>query len=361
MKVEYRDDPQKGAGYGEFVFSEAMMPDGPWEISIQRGTDHSFLTGKKRDQWVGEAIFIPLEGKAAEDGSLSLRIGPEIVNSLNQMEQYQTKLKGASGSPLAGRLRIGAISYSPSESLDNTAKIADAGKEKPEEKPKAAPAASPRDADVDAILASLDEKPAAEGKKAGAPEGKAGPDNLEMPAAAKPQKKLWRYLLLALLAIACIVWFLVAPPDLLKRGSGPESGGEGQKTAQPSAQQSAEERVGGFFAGSRVSPEAALELSRQLPKNTPADQDAVYRLYYYAAANDVPAAYIDYAACVDPSRPQWGTIEKDAPLAWQMYEKAKKGDKAAAEAAQKHLLDWLEKEAKAGNARARDWLSAMGK
>ena len=116
-----------------------------------------------------------------------------------------------------------------------------------------------------------------------------------------------------------------------------------------------EVRVQSFFNGGERTPQAAARLSRELPAGTPAEQDAVYRLYYFAGENGESSVLMDYAACLDPGKPQWGSIDKDAPAAWELYEKAK-GTQPQAASAQQALRTWLEQKAAAGDARAARWL-----
>ena len=124
------------------------------------------------------------------------------------------------------------------------------------------------------------------------------------------------------------------------------------------APQTPEQRVTLFFGGKDRTPEQAAALSRELPVATKADQDAVYRLYYFASENGELSVIMNYAACLDPSKPQWGNINKDAQAAWELYTRAKATRPEAAEA-QQNLKTWLEREAAAGNAQAKLWLTGL--
>ena len=112
-------------------------------------------------------------------------------------------------------------------------------------------------------------------------------------------------------------------------------------------------RVGAFFAGQR-SPEAAMKLASELDADTPEQQDAIFRLYYYAAGEDNPEGALRYAECVDPSKPAWGTVKKDASEAWYYYGKSPDAEKARQE-----LKAWTQDAAAAGNAQAAKWLKEM--
>lgn len=367
MKVAYLDDGQKGPGYGILEFSEAMFPDSPWQIAIQRGTDHNFLSGKKTDQWVGETIYFPVAGDVNEEGSLEIFLDPEVVDSLNIQDQYQVFLKGGDSGPLRARLKIGLITYTPDENRENTARA------EQREDPAPAPRPSPKPAQASVEVPKEPEPP----------KENTAPLSMQPASPQQPEKSrwhgVWKYAILAVLALLCLAWFLIDPG---KRGEDAEQA----KTEEPAAsaassqrengqpkeeivgastgrpqQAGVEQQVRDFFAAANVTPQGAFNLSGQLPKQTAADQDAVYRLYYYAAEKDFPQALMPYAACLDPSQPQWGTIEKDAPLAWSVYERAKNSQPEAAAAAQKNMLNWLLEQVKAGNAKAREWLGALPK
>ena len=112
-------------------------------------------------------------------------------------------------------------------------------------------------------------------------------------------------------------------------------------------------RVGAFFAGQR-SPEAAMKLAGELDADTPEQQDAIFRLYYYAAGEDDPEGALRYAECVDPSKPAWGTVKKDAAEAWYYY-----GKSPDAEKSRQALMAWTQEAAAKGDAQAAKWLREM--
>ena len=101
------------------------------------------------------------------------------------------------------------------------------------------------------------------------------------------------------------------------------------------------------------SPAAAFMLSQALRPESVEDQDAIYRLLLFAAENGISDSYIPYATCVDPSKPQWGTISKDGAEAWGYYKRA------GEEKSMKQLMEWTEKAAKEGNRQASEWLLKM--
>lgn len=112
-------------------------------------------------------------------------------------------------------------------------------------------------------------------------------------------------------------------------------------------------RVATFFAGER-DPEAAMRLAADLDTETSEQQDAVFRLYYYAAEQDHPQGAVRYAECLDPSRPAWGTVKKDGAEAWYYYGKSPEGENARRE-----LKAWAEQAARNGDAAAAGWLKEM--
>ncbi len=123
--------------------------------------------------------------------------------------------------------------------------------------------------------------------------------------------------------------------------------------AARAARADAKGRVGAFFAGQR-DPAKAMELAKELDADTPEQQDAIFRLYYYAAENDNPEGALSYARCIDPSQPAWGTVKKDGAEAWYYYGKTPQG-----QAARDELKKWTQNAAASGNADARSWLNSM--
>lgn len=112
-------------------------------------------------------------------------------------------------------------------------------------------------------------------------------------------------------------------------------------------------RVAAFFSGSRT-PDAAMRLAGELDAETAEQQDAVFRLYYYAAGQDHPQGALRYAECLDPSRPAWGTVRKDGAEAWQYYGQSPEG-----ESSRSKLKAWAQQAAQQGDAAAAQWLKEM--
>lgn len=126
-----------------------------------------------------------------------------------------------------------------------------------------------------------------------------------------------------------------------------------KKAAEEAMRADAKGRVAAFFSGER-SPEAAMKLAGELDATTVEQQDALFRLYYYAASEDYPEGAKRYAECLDPSLPAWGTIGKDGAEAWYYYGKSPNGESARAA-----LRAWAEQAAQKGDYQATEWLRKM--
>lgn len=354
MKISYSDDTRRGPGHGTLTCRDADFPAGAWSMAILRASDQASLAadGNGGGLWVGETRFLPVETEPAPGGGLTVLLGPEVVDALDPLEQYQVTLKPEQAEPLKARLQVRGITYSPDGALDNTgaraAAPAPAAKTtpQPQQAPEPEPTAQPQ------VEAPLTITPAT------------------APAARRPSPVLVAVLAAALLAGGLGAWkfFAAKAKEETAALSGAqvapapagESGASG--TSLPATPKTAEEQVRAFFSGPDVTAAAALKLAAELPKATPAEQDAAYRLYYFAAENEAPAAFLPYAACLDPAAPPWGSIDKDAAAAYAAYAKAAASDAKAAKAAleaQTRLRAWLDREAAAGNAQARAWLQEL--
>ncbi|MBQ9406664.1 MAG: hypothetical protein IJU37_08035 [Desulfovibrio sp.] len=128
---------------------------------------------------------------------------------------------------------------------------------------------------------------------------------------------------------------------------------EAERKAAEAARADARGRVATFFAGTR-SPEGAMQLAGELATDTPEQQDAVFRLYYYAAEQDHAEGALKCAQCLDPSRPAWGSIKKDAAEAWYYY-----GKHADGKDARERMKAWVQEAANKGDVNARQWMQAM--
>lgn len=353
MKAEYKNDTNKGPGYGLIIFTESLFPSEPWMVALQRSSDGKFLVEGGNGQWVGESAFFPLQGTVNEDGSsLELFLDPPVIDSLDQQEQYRISLKGSDGEPQRARLKMNPIAFSRADRLDNTAQMR--RKEK-----KLAPPETDKEIRTEANTKKTGEVPP---QSAPAQDvGTAAPENLEMarppePAAKGSKMQLW--ILLALLVAGTLLGFFLLKSNPEKNADLPEQSApkQDQKKAE-----SAEDQVRKFFSQNSPTAQGALALAKSLPKTNLADQDAVYRLYYYAVGNNDPNAFLPYGDCLNPALPKWGSISKNAPDAMEAYEKAKQSNPEAAQKAIDDMLAWLEKQAAEGNAEAQEWLGKIKK
>ncbi len=351
MKAQYRDNGSPG--YGQLILTEALFPDSPWTMSLQRASDKKFLTGRTRNPWVGETVFLAVDGGAGPDGSLIINIGPVIVDQLDPQEQYAITIRGE-GQEARGRLRVVSVTYSAAGSLGTPTAESQASRQP-------APALPPE----------TEPQPQAEPQSPSQPNPAETPprtqEPLQMPPANVPAKsKTWRWAILALLVAGCIAWFVLdprkdsdkpAPPATSK----PEPEQIVTMPPKPAAEPGVEEQVRKFFASGNITPNAAAALAAKLQQKSPAEKDAVYRLLYFAAENGDTSVLPKYGESLDPSVPQFGTIKKDAVEAWAIYKRLKQTSPQAADAAMERLYSWLKKEAGLGNAQARDWLRQIDK
>lgn len=350
MKAEYRDNPQAGPGHGTIIFSGAPISEGSWSVSIQRASDQAHATGKKTGQWVGETYYIDLPGNLQPDGSLQIPIGPALVDSLDQQDQYRVSLKSGPDEVGRCRLQLGAITHSPAGSVDL--------------------AATPREP-----------KPGQAREPEPAPPT---PQPLPVPAQApaRDNKKLLRYAIIGILALFCIGWTIMGylrdqnekrPPEISQPPSNESGKNDGARNkalpadSQPNQSQASGQklesgdRARAFFSSANPTPEGAMRLAQTLPKGTPAEQDIIYRLYYFAGEKNEPSSLLAYGACLDPSKPQWGTVQKDAEAARKIYENAEKLNIEGAAQALADLRQWLEKRQASGNTRSGGTVPGMSK
>lgn len=116
---------------------------------------------------------------------------------------------------------------------------------------------------------------------------------------------------------------------------------------------STREAVRQFFGTAERTPDAAEALAGTLKAETAEDQDALFRLWYYAVEAGSLKSLVSYARALDPTQPVWGTIKKDAAEAYRCYEKA--GDHAAMNA----LKVWAQKAADGGDRAAKRFLDSV--
>lgn len=367
MQLSYANDKNRGAGYGVLTCSGEAFSAPEYTIALQRASDHQYLNNDGR--WGQQAYLACVGQERAADGELKLFIGPKIVNYLDPQDGYRVFLRAENGESFVGQLRVSDVRYSPAGTVDNTASLPP---EKPEKEPSpAAPAPEkPQEETPEPVEGNAPEEAPAEASALD--EGEVGlapreqqeeavaqlQSGLDAQAAKKTRLPLFIILALVLLAALAGAWyfFAYAPEE-----AGAPVRSEPEKPAAPSPQAGTEEQVRLFFNSQEVTPREAAALARTLPATTRAEQDAIYRLYYFASENGESSVLLEYGACLDPAKPQWGSINKDAPAAWNIYERLRQAGQHAAQgaAAQDALRAWLKSEAAAGNAQARHWLGQL--
>lgn len=365
MQLSYANDADRGAGYGVLTCSGEQFSAPEYTIALMRASDHQYLNNDGR--WGQQAYLACVGQERSADGDLKLFIGPKIVNYLDPQDGYRVFLRAENGETFVGQLRVSDVRYSPAGTVDNTAPLPP---EKPREEPSpATPAPEKPQEEAPSVTEDAPEETAAEaavpeegeasltpGERAREEAAAQLQNSLDAHAAKKTKLPLFIILALVLLAALAGAWYFFAyAPE--EKGTPVRS--ETEKPAAPSPQAGTEEQVRLFFNSQEVTPREAAALARTLPATTRAEQDAIYRLYYFASENGEPSVLLEYGACLDPSKPQWGSINKDAPAAWNIYERLRQDGQngAQGEAAQTVLRAWLKNEAAAGNSQAAYWLT----
>lgn len=349
MNIAYEDDKLSGGGHGTLIFTEIPPACKPASFAIMRASDHQFAAGKSK-MWVGEKVFLPISQKPGPDGRLQVAIGPGLVDSLDIRETYAVYLKDQNGAEQRGRLQIKQIAYSPAAPLDNTG----SSREELQAEEMAPHKTS--------IVLEKDEAEKAPPEPAAPP----ADDKIDMPEAREEKKagtRVWRWIILLLLLLGCVAWFLLDPRK--DEPAAPEKTAREEpkspvKIEEPQKQPPQDDKPRIRFDGKEITAAEAVELSRNMPRATKAQQDAIYRLYYFAARYDEPTVLLDYGACLDPSKPDWGTIGKDAVLAYEAYSKARAKYPQEAQRAMQDLVRWLEENAPRDN-QAKIWLGDISR
>lgn len=346
MNIVYEDDKMLKGGHGNLVFSEIPLSGKPVSFAIMRASDHQYAAGRL-NTWVGEKVFLPITQNTGADGALYVAIGPDLVDSLDSQETYAVFLKDENGAEKRGLLKIKQITYSPITPLDNT------GSMREEELEESAPPINtvvPENAEPEKVA----EEPAPEVQD----------DKIDMPEAREEKKtgaRAWRWIILALLVLGCVAWFLLdprkdEPTTPANENPRQEEAKNPAKQPQKPAPQAQDNKPRIHFDGREITPAEAAQMSRDMPRATKTQQDAIYRLYYFAARYDEPSVLMQYGACLDPSKPDWGTIGKDAVLAYEAYARAKAKYPEEAQKAMRDLARWLEDNARRDN-QAKIWLA----
>lgn len=344
MKISYANDAAKGAGHGFLELRGASLDAGPCRLSLQRSSDHRFLG--PAGQWSSQKSFLTLEGRQHES-CFQIPLGPEIVDNLAPGETCRVSLTDSGGHEISGTFQAREIAFSPAGTVDN-ALVPQGGEPEAPEQP------APRE-------------PAAEEPEV----QQAEPLVLEGTSERRTDPRRWRIPALLLLAGIVLAWYFLHTPPSGTAPAGREEAaarveqptqtpGGNAVTPTPGPAPGAPQRVRDFFLSPAPSAESAMSLAGQITPQGPGDEDALYRLYYFAAGKGDAQGLMLYARCLDPSTPAWGSIGKDAPVALESYRRASAGGAgASAASAISELRTWLDRAAAGGDERARAWLDQI--
>ena len=382
MKVNYSND-SLGPGYGTLRCIDVGSASCECTFSICRASDQAFLSSN--GEWLDTQTFLsPSRGAHVEGNDLLLAIGPEIVDQLSMTETFRLHLKTTEVS-LKTVFRVTNVIYSglstntletkgPSVDTPNNIKVANTDS-LGTKRPSVDSPDNTKGTNIDTFGTNEVDTDASKTKEIDIIEP------VDLPSSPQAKVPLTAIILAVFVLIGAaaggIWWYLGEGETEVKVQTEPKS--EKKNTAElPQKKQSegkspkhdkqqthsdettrTEESVKAFFGGKQYTPAAAAELSRTLPRKTQTEQDAIYRLYYFAGENGESSVLMDYAACLDPSRPAWGTIQKDPLIAWKLYEKAKAATIVEAEKAMQDMRQWLEQKASEGDAQAIKWLRDM--
>lgn len=352
MKVEYENDARPG--YGKFIFRDFIdAADGQWQLALYN-SKLLFANDDVRMPLVKNKVFFPVSANKLAENTLEVRVGPAIVDNLDTYLNYRIALKNEAGKetkliPVA----IGEVIRSTDPELIKKDDFIPPSPPKPDPKPEVKTPSEP------AKNAEVKQTPPSQPRVENITEAgqDAGETALLFPEPEKSSKKfIWLGIVCgAVIALGLLGWFFLA------ERSGEESAPPPQaKNASP-APAGIEEQVRQFMNGSAKNPGGAVSLADKLKPQTKTEEDAIYRLFYYAAAENNPTAQMKYGEILDPATPAWGTIEKDGYLAWLAFQKAKEANIAGAEKAQASLEQWLADEAAKGNRQAAAWLDKIKK
>ena len=369
MKAVFENNMERGRGYARLRLSEvADFSSGGWRFSLCRASDTTYLG---RSGWQNSEDFTEPETYATEGNTLILHIGPDVVNKLDPNENYRITLQSDSQSSQKATFAITTLNRTL---MDDQGRLAGAAKATVLPVPPAQPDPGPE---------PMPEAPA---------------PVVSSPVPEAPKKSRLPMILAALLVLALFggglaFWFIkrgapdAAPPEPVKQEKKQEEKPEPAKTDPPEpvkpeakpeptktdppepgkqeekiepakdvspAPLSTRTQANTYLRGNPTA-QGARELAAMLQQSSTEDQDAVYRLWYFAAdAGDV-AACLHLAQTVDPSRPAWGSILKNGAEAWSLYAKVAPQQPDAANALHA-LKQWMEQEAAKGNKEAIGWI-----
>ncbi|MDR3357296.1 MAG: hypothetical protein LBN96_00240 [Desulfovibrio sp.] len=333
MKVRFVNDDQRGRGYACFVCADVIEPSAKFAFSICKASDMTFL-GKSGWQ-SAEEKHVP-DSWARKDNTAALYVGPAVVDSLDENENYRLTLFAGGLAPQKSAFSITNVnrSFREGQSLVQGA----------------VPRAAPPEEEQPETPAGPEQPPA---------------DAREEPVADTPPPA--RSVRLPAVFAAALALVLLLGGGLwryARQNVNTPATDETPRTQaeNPEPAPGAREQVRQFLRDPQTSAREAMTLYHALsraPDGTgPETQDAVYRLLYFASQKGDAEATLALARCVDPATPAFGTIPKDAREAWGHYAAVVQKKPEAAHDMQT-LKAWLETEAGGGNALARQWIDAI--
>lgn len=326
MQIIYENDTQApDGGYGFLVITE--LPDDLGEtaglvFSLQRSSDSAYLG---QDGWVNLKEFVQPDAVLALPDRLSLRLGPGVVDNLAMDLAYRVGLKNAAGLEFPGILMITdkdrGIVYSGSSvaALD---------------KAEAAPKAEPEPARPETPPA----QPALGGFTITPPPP---PPAAPIEPAVQPARRSNLTIILVLAVLAAIALIIVLVLVLSGDKQPPTPVVEtlcGLPVTGPPLQMARQHLSG------PADPEVSVCLARGLAgrDNGP---DAAFLLYEDAASKGHSGAMLGLAAFYDPlDKTPSGSIQKDAFMAREWYERAEAAGETQAKEKLTALDQWAEKE-----------------
>ncbi len=366
MKAAFKNDLERGRGYARLLLTEITDPSvGNWRFSLCRSTDHTYLG---RSDWQNSEDFMEAEAYTFNGDELALHIGPDIVDRLSANENYRIALQGADQNVQHAVMAITDL---------NQTLMTGAGRVS---------------GDVPKIQPTMTAPPEVPLSPPVAEPVLPDPLPTAMPAPAPEGKSKLPFILAAVLILALAgggAWWAMtkdakAPltaeskkedtpqpiepkkedasqPVEPKKEDTPQPVEPKKETAEPAKPQSVplspREQVRQFFSGSPTA-QSAMELGSKLPQATAEDQDALYRLWSFAADEGNLQAHLLLAQSVDPAQAAWGSIKKNGAEAWKYYAKVAPTLPEAAKAMQGLKL-WMEQQATKGNREALGWIQKI--
>jgi len=310
---------QDAVGHVSFIFNGDFSTGefAPKSFSLCRQSDKSYLNPVS-GHWGSDIQKFSLEGYEVKNGQLDFLLKDDLIRSMLGRMTYRIELDLNNGEVL--RTNANSDIFQPSI-------------------PKVEPKKEPE---------PVDEPPQEEKKIEKETKG--------------PSKGLW--ILIAALVVAAAlaaVFFLLSGKDSSDTAK-TQSTEEVKKEAKPEVKQepkkvekkvSVREQVRDFFGQNTRNGKDALNLAKQIKVQSPEDEDALYRLYYFAAnQGKEKEGLVGYANFLDPTTPLMGSIKKNAVEAWNSYKEA------GAQQELTRLEKWL-KENSQNNNEAQKWLKTL--